>query len=82
MSSVLQDLTAQRDAVLAEHIAAECAHDIERALKTFRTRTTTCSHSPWTRPGPKRSAAFSQPYLRLFRISSSSRYVPITRSIQ
>lgn len=36
MSSVLQDLTAQRDAVLAEHIAAECAHDIERALKTFR----------------------------------------------
>ena len=37
MSSVLQDLTAQRDAVLAEHIAAERAHDIERALKTFRT---------------------------------------------
>ena len=36
MSSVLQGLTAQRDAVLAEHIAAECAHDIERALKTFR----------------------------------------------
>jgi steroid delta-isomerase-like uncharacterized protein len=28
-------LTAQRDAVIAEHIAAECAHDVDRALATF-----------------------------------------------
>ena len=30
-------LATRRDAVIAEHIAAECAHDIERALKTFST---------------------------------------------
>ncbi len=29
------DLVASRDATIREHIAAECAHDIERALKTF-----------------------------------------------
>ena len=30
-------LASRRDAVIAEHIAAECAHDVERALKTFTT---------------------------------------------
>lgn len=32
-----QTLQAHRDAVIAEHIAAECDHDIERALRTFYT---------------------------------------------
>jgi len=37
-SPVLNDtLTEHRDAVIAEHIAAECDHDIDRALKTFST---------------------------------------------
>ena len=30
-------LTARRDAVIAEHIAAECDPDIQRALNTFST---------------------------------------------
>lgn len=28
-------LTARRDTVIAEHIAAECDHDVQRALNTF-----------------------------------------------
>ena len=28
-------MTTARDAVIAEHIAAECAHDLDRALATF-----------------------------------------------
>lgn len=28
---------ASRDALIAEHIAAECDHDVARALRTFRT---------------------------------------------
>ena len=28
-------LAARRDEIIAEHIAAECDHDIDRALKTF-----------------------------------------------
>jgi steroid delta-isomerase-like uncharacterized protein len=31
------DLVARRDAVIEEHIAAECAHDVPRALRTFAT---------------------------------------------
>lgn len=30
-------LQARRDATIAEHIEAECAHDIDRALRTFAT---------------------------------------------
>jgi predicted ester cyclase len=37
-STETQDTLAQRrDAVIAEHIAAECDHDVERALRTFST---------------------------------------------
>jgi steroid delta-isomerase-like uncharacterized protein len=37
MTSVTPDspVAERRDAVIAEHIAAECAHDVPRALKTF-----------------------------------------------
>ena len=35
MASQTSSTTEQRDAVIAEHIAAECAHDVPRALKTF-----------------------------------------------
>ncbi|MGE0732454.1 MAG: ester cyclase [Acidimicrobiia bacterium] len=31
------ELRRQRDTTIAEHIAAECDHDIDRALRTFRT---------------------------------------------
>lgn len=30
-------LATRRDEVIAEHIAAECAHDLDRALATFHT---------------------------------------------
>jgi predicted ester cyclase len=30
-------VTTRRDEVIAEHIAAECAHDLDRALATFHT---------------------------------------------
>ena len=30
-------VATRRDAVIAEHIAAECAHDLDRALATFHT---------------------------------------------
>ena len=36
-TSVTDNLSARRDAVIAEHIAAECDHDIDRALRTFHT---------------------------------------------
>ena len=51
-------------------------------LKTFRIPHYYVFPLSLEAPGAKRSAAFSQPYLRLFRISSSSRYEPITQSIQ
>ncbi len=31
------ELRSRRDEIIAEHIAAECAHDIDRALRTFHT---------------------------------------------
>jgi steroid delta-isomerase-like uncharacterized protein len=35
MTDTTTTITTQRDAVIAEHIAAECEHDVDRALATF-----------------------------------------------
>lgn len=37
MTGTTTTLVERRDAVIAEHIAAECDHDVDRALRTFST---------------------------------------------